>query len=369
MAKESSNLVAEWFGHRVYPKVAEGEVALSDQRQARCPFLTRATQEERKCIKSITSKGVCTVSSTSNGPRQDWLVCPHRALDLSLLEDAVDRLYGVDESSSRLLIAASQLIRQDARHNIWQNVRAGGQTFIYFHEKLGGEISFSKTVRSPEMSLDLTLVEVHEENGLLTVGKYGIVELQTMEFHGSYREVVKKLNNALDMFYDNFHETVQANQRWLAEKIEGPNIANVFKRTFYQMMFKFHVGAQSDCAGVVLAIPIAVWQSWQHHLGKPDLQELGGYSTLYRPDAPANDTGHVPAWIYVYDLETSTSVTPSPLRILNRIATDADSISHYALKVAPQAAISEGGSVSLLPIRIRQRILRVWPSFALPYSD
>jgi hypothetical protein len=39
------------------------------------------------------------------------------------------------------------------------------------------------------------------------------------------------------------------NQRWLSEGVEGPNIANVFKRTFYQMMFTFQLGHHERCAG------------------------------------------------------------------------------------------------------------------------
>ena len=73
---------------------------------------------------------------------------------------------------------------------------------------------------------------------------------------------------------------------------------------------------------------------------------------------------HIPAWIYVYKLEAESDVTPNPIQVINRIATNADSIAHYALKVAPMEAISEGGSVSLLPFRIKQRILRIWPSFS-----
>ena len=52
-----------------------------------------------------------------------------------------------------------------------------------------------------------------------------------------------------------FHEALKANQGWLSEKVEGPNIANVFKRTFYQMMLKFQIGTQARCAGCALALP------------------------------------------------------------------------------------------------------------------
>lgn len=49
--------------------------------------------------------------------------------------------------------------------------------------------------------------------------------------------------------------TLQNHHWWLSERVEGPNITNVFKRTFYQMMFKFQLGHHEQCAGCVLAVP------------------------------------------------------------------------------------------------------------------
>ncbi|MGH7088448.1 MAG: hypothetical protein ACREFQ_06065, partial [Stellaceae bacterium] len=59
------NYVSEWFGHRVYPQVVSTPQALADQRSERCPFLSRATGEARRCIKSEASKGICTINSAS----------------------------------------------------------------------------------------------------------------------------------------------------------------------------------------------------------------------------------------------------------------------------------------------------------------
>ncbi len=361
MTEQHSNHLAEWFGHRVYPQVAHGTVALADQQAELCPFLSRAKQEDQKCIKQQTSSGVCTVNSLSNGPRQDWLVCPHRAMDQSLLTDVASHLFGIEQNASRLIWPASTLGKQEVRNSILTNVKAGNSVVIYFHDKLGGEISFSETDRSPEMKLDVTLVEIKGNDAGLSVGRYGILELQTMEFHGSYRHAVKNLKDALRLFKEEFHPTVQQNQKWLAEEIEGPNVANVFKRTFYQMMFKFQIGEQPSCAGCILAISEAVWDSWQRHLGKPVLRQRRDDWEMFRPDhqAPSNP----PAWIYVYNLNDTIGVTPNPIQIQKRIATNADSVGYYALNVAPQVALSEGGAINLLPIRIAQRIALWWPEF------
>lgn len=72
--REGGNFVSEWFGHRVYPNVVSTPEAIADQSEERCPFLSAATSEDRTCIKTLKSKGVCSVSCVSNGPRQDWLV-------------------------------------------------------------------------------------------------------------------------------------------------------------------------------------------------------------------------------------------------------------------------------------------------------
>src|SRR5258707_4049151 len=87
--------IAEWFGHRVFPVVSCGDTPIHDQRSGRCPFLTETLKHSTPCVKAPNSRGVCTISASSNGPRQDWLVCPYRALDDSLLTGMIRRLYGL----------------------------------------------------------------------------------------------------------------------------------------------------------------------------------------------------------------------------------------------------------------------------------
>ena len=78
-----------------------------------------------------------------------------------------------------------------------------GRVFVYFQDKLGGEISLSKTGASPELSFDITVVELLPATSAralaracepaVTVGKYGVIELQTTDTHGSYSHAVKAL--------------------------------------------------------------------------------------------------------------------------------------------------------------------------------
>ncbi len=69
-----------------------------------------------------------------------------------------------------------------------------------------------------------------------------------MDFHGSYKKAVTNLRDALRLHKKGFADALRKDQAWAAEDIEGPNIANVFKRTFYQMMLKFETW-RKRCSG------------------------------------------------------------------------------------------------------------------------
>jgi len=253
------------------------------------------------------------------------------------------------------------LSKEPVRRRILETVRLGGTGVAYFQDKLGGEISLSATARSPEFSFDSTLVEIRQTDGRLSIGRYGILEVQTMDFHGSYRHVVKNLEDALRLHKEGFAKVLRENPGWLSERIEGPNISNVFKRTFYQMAMKFQVGAHAHCAGCVVAIPASVWDSWQRHLGGPALTlEPDGTFTLEKPGTTIRDR-RVTGWIYVFDVQPAGRSTPDSISILKVIATNAEAIAYYALKVAPEAALEEGGSADRLLSTIRSRLAKLWP--------
>jgi hypothetical protein len=123
--------ISEWFGHRVFPVVSASPAAVSDQRAGRCPFLSGTLNKSTTCVKAENSRGVCTISATSNGHRQDWLVCPYRALDDSLLSDMVRRLYGVP-GHEPVLVRPVLALREDAeRTGILDTVHAGGSLRVF----------------------------------------------------------------------------------------------------------------------------------------------------------------------------------------------------------------------------------------------
>ena len=358
------NLVSEWFGHRVFPTVAASPEVLADQSSGRCPFLSRATGETRPCIKSANSLGICTISSNSNGLRQDWLVCPYRAVEQHLLDAVVRRLYGDAPRHDILVVPVPALASEEVRVRVREVVARDGFACVFFESKLGGELSVSATERSPELAFDFTLIPLWRgPQAQIRLGRHAILEIQTMDFHGTYEAVATNLRDARRLHGAAFHETLASNQRWLSQGIEGPNIANVFKRTFYQMMLKFQIGADEATQGCVLAVPVSVWDSWQRHLARPPVQEeADGTFSLWPPGTGRPDK--VPAWIFVFDIDTASQTSPAPLVIRKLIATSAEALSHFALTEAPRYAVAGAGEADAFVQTIRRRLKRWWPELA-----
>jgi hypothetical protein len=359
--------ISEWYGHRVFPLVSASTSARGDQSSGRCPFLTEALGESKSCVKSANSQGVCTVSAASNGVRQDWLVCPLRALDASLTEKMVRRLYQVPESRAVLLLAAPALANEAERAVAIEAVGKypGTRTFVYFQEKLGGEIGLPRTTASPEVSFDTTIVELlpadgdsamsaGNPSGHVRLGRYAVVELQTMDFHGSYKEAVGALRSALNLHPEDFAQQVAANPDWAGRKIEGPNISNVFKRTFYQVAFKFQATKRDTSAGCVLALPQPVWDSWQPFLGAPEMHPAPDGTWRLLDDTTAEPTD----WIYVFDMAESPGDGggPAPIEVKLVIGTDAATLSRAALDSAPANAVQQGGGGDIVLAILARRL-------------
>jgi hypothetical protein len=184
-----------------------------------------------------------------------------------------------------------------------------------------------------------------------------------MDFHGSYQAAVRNLRNALHLHRADFARALGDNPHWASEGVEGPNIANAFKRTFYQMLFKFQIGQHPDSAGCAFAVPRAVWDSWQPHFGAPELVPYKD-GTWRLKDAEDDMRDDPPAWIYIFDISVSASTTPNQLTITKVIGTSAASLSHYAFDVAPIAAIGAGGSVDRLVESMREKLRPYLPELA-----
>ncbi|WP_239336488.1 hypothetical protein [Frankia sp. CiP3] len=238
---------------------------------------------------------------------------------------------------------------------------SGTRVFCYFQEKLGGEIGLSRTDASPELSFDITLVELllSEDGSRVRLGCYGVIELQTTDTHGSYKHAVSALRGALDLHPGDFPGQVAANQEWAGRKVEGPNISNVFKRTFYQVAFKFQVTKRDTSVGCVLAIPQPVWDSWQPFLGRPDLHRQADGTWRLLDDQSTAPAG----WIYVFDIaeKPAGNGRPAPVEVKLVIGTDAATLSRAALDVAPAKAIENSAGHDAVLVSLNGRLRKYLP--------
>jgi hypothetical protein len=355
------NFVSEWYGHRIYPTASKENAALEAWRTGECPFLSRVTDEHRQCIKNENSQGVCTINTLTESGRRDWLVCPYRALDPRLLDETVRRLFQIDPQTNTVVLPAIRFDSNEEREALLGALHDGARCFLYFDQKLGGEISLSKTPSSPEFSIDVTLLEISIYDGAPSIRKFGALEIQTMDFHGSYKHASKNLVDAIRLHGDGFASNVDKNQTWASDRIEGPNLANVFKRTFYQMAFKFQLGRSHACAGCVLALPKAVWESWRPHLGDPVLMR-DRHSSL-NVEGIANPNPPI-AWIISFDLEATRTGGPDRIHFDEIIETSAAALTHWALEVAPANALAAASADSGIAGTIQRRLSLFWPELA-----
>ena len=334
--RAGGNYVSEWFGQRIYPTVRLDVGQVTGANAGRCSFLSDVLHRNTNCVKSSNSSGVCTVSSISNGSRQDWLVCPYRVINSDIVRRGCQLIFGLAHEVTPVPVII--LEQADELQTFANAVNENGAGYLFFQDKLGGEISVIGTPRSPELSFDVTLVEIKPDGqGGFAVARYGILEIQTMDYHGTYKHAVSNLRDGLRLHPTTFPEALQANLlHWAGEGVEGPNIANVFKRTFYQMLLKFRLaGDGSAAAGTVLALPRSVWDSWQPFLGAPELEdEAPGIKRLrVAEDAPSEPP--LNAYICLFDLDAASDSSTSPVTIELFIRVSPERMAHHAFAMVP----------------------------------
>ena len=182
-----------------------------------------------------------------------------------------------------------------------------------------------------------------------------------MDYHGSYKHAVSNLRDAHRLHQRAFSKALRQNPSWMSEGIEGPNIANVFKRTFYQTLLKFELSKQGAAAGTVLALPQSVWDSWQPFLGRPTIESLGGIE--FRVRGSDNTRYHgTNAWIFVFNLDQTAAGSISPIAITAKIRVSATDLIEHAFVNVPRNMLHWAASEDALLARIRSRIQRALPT-------
>lgn len=358
------NFISEWFGQRIYPTVRLDVAHVTGGNAGCCSFLSEVLHRRTNCVKNLNSSGVCTVSSTSNGSRQDWLVCPYRVISSDIVRRGCQLIFGLAHEVTPVPVVI--LEQADELQSFTNAVNENGAGYLFFQDKLGGEISVIGTPRSPEISFDVTLVEIKPDGqGGFVVARYGILELQTMDYHGTYKHAVSNLRDGLRLHPTTFPDALQTNLlHWAGEGVEGPNIANVFKRTFYQMLLKFKLaGEGSAAAGTVLALPRSVWDSWQPFLGAPELEDEAPGIKRLRLSADAPPEPPLNAYICVFDLDAAAESPISPVKIKLFIRVSPERMAHHAFSEVPATILHSIQTEESVVSRIKARLGEWWPAF------
>lgn len=336
MSATPSNFISEWYGVRLYPSAsgAGTSSAIELFENKRCPFLSNALEEPTACIKNRNSSGVCTITTTKN-KLSDWIVCPYRVLEKRIVDEVARKIFS--DSREDLPVYPAVHLQDESRCSAILERASRETVYIFFQDKLGGEINVSGSDVTPELSFDITIMECYSESDWLFLKRYGLFEVQTMDFHGSYRHAVSALENAVDLHRDNFGVQLENNHEWSGRRIEGPNIANVFKRTVYQLILKFDLAGRDRCAGVVLGLPEAVWESWAPHFGGLD------WAGRDRDHERMDGGGHVvdKSWILVLAPEQRPSSGHSRMEIRKEVQVDAQTLVHRAFTVVPEVLARE----------------------------
>jgi hypothetical protein len=239
------NFIAEWFGFRVWPpeQMDDSDEARRHQSQRLCPFLSAATGTPTRCHKPESGIGFCTASSDSNGLREDWLACPTRLLDqrFTLLEQAVRTVYDVPAHQAVELFPVTRLADLVTRNAVLASLDGGSaRVFVFTGRKLGGEVDIPETTESPGLKVDFSVAEATASGQSgpmpLQFGRVMLFEIQTADFHGSPSHAVSKLKELCPEGQNQpYHEQLRAEPGRAGEKMEGPNKANIFKRTILRL--------------------------------------------------------------------------------------------------------------------------------------
>jgi hypothetical protein len=307
--------------------------------------------------------GVCTVNSIGGDARKDWLVCPYRVIDSEIVSGSCATIFGFEPAVPPIPI--SILNSERGVVDLERSLAKHGVVFVFFQDKLGGEISISGTPSSPEIAFDVSVIEIRRGGrGAIKVNRFGFIEIQTMDFHGSYKAAVKNLTDAHRLHKKDFSAALGKNQGWASERMEGPNIANVFKRTFYQTLLKFELSKDGAAAGTILALPESVWDSWQPFLGRPRIEKVT--ESEFRIAGSDTRSYHgTNAWIFVFDLDEQSAEPISSVRIKFRIRVSATDLVQHAFVAVPRTMLRVAITDDLLLRRIQDRIRKAIPTLVV----
>jgi hypothetical protein len=177
-------------------------------------------------------------------------------------------------------------------------------------------------------------------------GNHLFYEIQTADFHGSPLHAAALLRDSCPacVAAEGYHKDLIADVQICGTGVEGPNKANIFKRTIYQMIFKIELSRAPECAGFAIILPVPVWESWLRHLGRPQLVGDDPRKFKLRAPAESEETSgeRSRATVYVFDIDRDSQETPNPLLIAQQVTISAGALIYHAFDLASVEAIRRG---------------------------
>jgi hypothetical protein len=250
-----------------------------------------------------------------------------------------------------LLLPLTVLHHPKQRQKIRRAFRTGTRVFLFASQKLGGEIDLPETDASPGAAVDMSVIEVTAADPDGKPSQFGdhlFYEIQTSDFHGSPLHAAALLRDLCPRgsAHKGDHDRLKEQVEVCGTGVEGPNKANIFKRTIYQMIFKIELTRAPQCSGFAIILPVPVWESWLRHLGRPRLVQASAAPTtliLREPHEKEETPGERSrATVYVFDIDRDSPRKPSPLIIVQRVIISAGALSYYAFELASNEAIRRG---------------------------
>ena len=335
MKQPRGNYISEWFGQRISPEVRLDDNAISGSNWGICPFLSGIKRERTTCIKTENTFGALYINSVGVDARRDWLVCPYRMIDSDIVKNGYETIFRIPASIAPIPVS---ILNDKAGLALFEeSLNSNRRAFVFFQDKLSGEISISGTPTSPEIAFDVTVVDIKRRKNSLRVSKYEVIEIQTMDFHGSYKHAVSNLRDAHRLHKKKFSVALAQNPAWMSQSVEGPNIANVFKRTFYQTLLKFELSKESAAAGTILALPQAVWDiGSRFSVARGRTCRRVGISDQGKRHRDYHGTN---ASIFLFELDGQNAAPISPVNITAKIRVSATDLVEHAFVNVPKSMV------------------------------
>jgi hypothetical protein len=144
-----------------------------------------------------------------------------------------------------------------------------------------------------------------------------------------------------------------------------PSRGNFISEWFGQRIYPdVRLSKNEAAAGTILALPEAVWDSWQPFLGRPTIEKVS--DSEFRITGSDTKSYHgTNAWIFVFDLNAQATESISPVRVKSRIRVSATDLVQHAFVAVPNTMLRVVKTDDLLLRRIQDRIRKAIPTLVV----